>query len=88
MSDRMTSLEIAFATLGATVTTKLDALIVAVSAQHSDHEARVRALEVKPAPDATHEGRIAKLERAWWMLAGAALALGGGAGALVNALFG
>lgn len=88
MTDRMTAMEIAFATLGATLGTKLDGLTAAVTAQHSDHEARVRLLEAKPLPDPTHEERISKMERAWWMLTGAALAAGGGAGALVSAIWG
>lgn len=64
MTDRLTSMEVSFATLAATLGTKLDALIVAVGTNHADHEARVRALEVRPAPDATHEARLTILERA------------------------
>jgi hypothetical protein len=88
LNDRMTALEVAFASLSATVTTKLDALIAATSAANTDHEARLRVQEAKPAPDPTHEQRIAKLEKAWWMVAGAALVVGGSAGGIVSAIWG
>ena len=63
MSERMTAMEVAFATLAATLGTKLDALIVAVGTNHADHESRVRALEVRPAVDPTQESRLGALER-------------------------
>lgn len=88
MADRMTAMEVAFATLSATVTTKLDALIVATNAANTDHEGRLRVQEARPTPDPTHEARITKLEKAWWMLAGAALVAGGSAGGIVSAIWG
>ncbi|QJY51245.1 hypothetical protein [Pseudonocardia broussonetiae] len=88
MSERMTAIEIAVATLGATLGTKLDNLTAAVNAQHTDHEARMRVVETRPAVDPTHEERISKLERAWWMLTGAAMVAGGGAGGIITAIWG
>ena len=88
MADRMTAMEVAFATLSATLSTKLDALIAATSAASTDHETRLRAQEVRPVPDPTHEARLSKLEKAWWMAAGAATVLGGSAGAIVGAIWG
>lgn len=64
MSERMTAMEVAFATLAATLGTKLDALIVAVGTNHTDHETRVRTLETRPQVDPTHETRLVVLERA------------------------
>lgn len=88
MADRMTAMEVAFATLSATVTTKLDALIAATEAARTDHETRLRVQEVKPTPDPTHEGRLAKLERAWWMLTGAAIVAGGASGGIITTIWG
>jgi hypothetical protein len=68
----MTSLEVSFATLSATLGTKLDgvaaavdSLATAVSTQHGDHEGRMRLLEGRPAPDkdlSDHEARLRVLE--------------------------
>lgn len=103
MSDRMTSMEIAFASMSATLGTKLDALIVAVSTQHTDHEARVRALEVRAPADPSHEQRIdalekaqddthgprlSRLEKALYLAMGGAIVLGGSAGGIVTTLLG
>lgn len=84
ITDRMTALEVALATLGATLGTKLDALIVTVASTHNDHETRIRGLEMRPHGDAELDDRVTKLERFWYLAAGAAIALGGGAGALVQ----
>lgn len=93
MSDRMGALEIAMATLGATLTTKLDALMTAVDRQRLDHETRLRALEARPTQDRAVQQlaaqvtelqtRCSRLERGWYVLLGAAIVFGGTAGALV-----
>jgi hypothetical protein len=103
LNDRMTAMEIAFATMTATLGTKLDALTTAVSSQHGDHEARLRAVEVRPVVDLTHEVRLqrleadgdatvpvrlAKLERAYWLLIGGAVVLGGSAGGIASVWLG
>lgn len=88
LDDRIAALEVAVATLGATLTTKLDALISATQATNTDHEARIRALEARPMPDPELADRVSKLEKARWVVTGAALMVGGGAGGIVQFLGG
>lgn len=47
MSDRLRDLELGFATLSATLTTKIDALMTDGAPRHLDHENRLRKLEAK-----------------------------------------
>lgn len=81
----MTALEVAFASLSATVTTKLDNLADRMEPRASDVEARLRVLEADR-PDPSHEARISKLEQWRWLLTGAAVA-GGGAAGWMTSLF-
>lgn len=66
------------------IKTKVDILIT----QHGDHETRLRAVEQRPAVDpavtSDHETRLRQLERARWLLVGAATAAGGIAGKLAG----
>lgn len=68
------------------IKTKVDILI----GQHTDHETRLRTVEQRPAVDPAavgdHETRIRSLERARWLLVGAAAAAGGIAGKLAGLL--
>lgn len=71
----------------AVINTKLDILIE----QRSDHEGRLRAIEeiVLPADKlADRDRRIRSLEQFKWLLAGAALAGGGSAGAVAAKFLG
>lgn len=68
--DRLRSLEVAFATLSATVSTKLDTLIATTSKVSDDHEKRIRAVEDRAVPDPTLEDRVAALEKRVWTAAG------------------
>lgn len=93
LDQRMTSLEVAFATLSATLSTKLDALADQMKAGGAsragldrDIEARLRVLEADK-PDPTHEPRISKLEQWRWLITGAALAGGGVMGGIVSAVW-
>lgn len=73
-ADRLRDLELAFATLSATLTTKLDNIaesIKADSTRHDDHENRIRGLEMKV-----------------WVACGAALAGGGAVGTIGGYLLG
>lgn len=63
--------------------TKLDYVNLRIDA----HESRLVSLE-KSTPDPDHEQRIRKLERALWIISGAASVGGGAAGAIVSQLFG
>lgn len=74
MSDRLRDLEVAFATLSATLTTKIDALIADGAPRHLDHETRLRAL--------TSELAAMKIRVAW--VAGG-LGAGTGAGSVAVA---
>lgn len=47
MSDRLRDLEIGFATLSATLTTKIDALTTDLMPERRDVESRLRAVEAK-----------------------------------------
>ncbi len=47
MSDRLRDLEIGFATLSATLTTKIDALTVDLMPERRDVETRLRLVEAK-----------------------------------------
>lgn len=65
------------------------------NAVDADHEHRIRALEGRDDPDVEqskqlhdHEGRLRKLERAVWIVAGLAAALGGGLGGYISSLLG
>lgn len=82
----MTALEIAFATLTATLTTKFDELCKRLEPQAADVEARLRVLEADR-PDPTHETRLSKLEQWKWTLTGAAIAGGGAAGGIMSAIW-
>lgn len=84
LNERITALEVAVATLGATLSTKLDSLIAATSATTNDHETRIRALEARPAPDPALSDRVTKLEKARYIVTGAALLAGGSAGTIAN----
>ena len=66
------------------IKTKVELLL----SQHSDHEARLRAVEraADPKVVADHETRLRALERAKWLLVGAAAAAGGVAGRLAGLL--
>lgn len=86
LDQRMTSMEVAFATLSATLSTKLDALADKMEPRAADVEARLRVLEADK-PDPTHETRIAKLEQWRWLITGAALAGGGIMGGVVSAVW-
>ena len=66
----------------AVINTKLDILIE----QRSDHELRIRSLEESVPVDT--EKRLRGLEQFKWLLAGAALAGGSGAGAVAAKLVG
>lgn len=79
LDQRMTSLEVAFATLSATLSTKLDGIADRMEPRAADVEARLRVLEADR-PDGTHEPRISKLEQWRWLITGAAIAGGGAAG--------
>lgn len=65
------------------IETKLDYM----SDTFKSQDARIISLETR-IPDADHETRIRKLERALWMVAGAAAAGGGTAGALISQILG
>jgi hypothetical protein len=57
------------------IETKLDVM----NANHADHEARIRGLEVEYTPGGhqDHETRLRRLERSLWLMTGAAGAAGG-----------
>lgn len=94
VSDRLRDLELGFATLSATLTTKIDGIAEAIKSdgnRHDDHEARIRALEAVKT-DSTghddHERRIRALEMKVWVACGAALAGGSVLGTLGGFLVG
>ncbi len=68
------------------IKTKVDILLTS----HTDHETRLRSVEQRPAQDpallADHETRIRALEKARWVLVGAATVAGGVAGKVVGLL--
>jgi hypothetical protein len=80
------------------VETKIDIVLVRLGDGHTDHEARIRALEARPdharelaehtADMAQISGRIRGLERFRWVMTGAAATGGGALGALVAQLLG
>lgn len=71
------------------VETKLDLVLERLGDGHSDHEARIRALEQRVDPsNVDHEARIRRLERMVWLAAGAASAAGGALGAWMSAVAG
>lgn len=86
VSERLRDLEIGFARLEATMTTKLDELTKTLTPRHEDHEARIRVLEASH--DETITLRLSKLEQWKWTIVGAALAGGGGAGGIAAAILG
>lgn len=78
------------------VETKLDMVLRQLDGSHSDHEARIRALEQRVDPPhaehadrlVDHESRLRRLERTVWLAAGAAAAAGAGLGTFVASAFG
>ena len=66
---------------------RLEARLDRALSDVDDHEARIRTLESEIAQrDHDHEVRLRRLERALWMSAGAAAAVGGGIGATLSAV--
>ena len=80
------------------VRTRLDILIAQTAATHSDHEARLRAVEQRPNLATAlgelgirfvdHETRMRSIERRLWVAAGAAMAGGGAIGTWLGQVLG
>lgn len=80
------------------IRTRLDVLIGQQAAGHSDHEARIRLVEHRADPGEAlaevtrrlleQDTRVRAIERKLYLLAGAAMAGGGGLGAWLSQVFG
>ncbi len=77
--------------------TQLGILVTQTSAQHADHEGRLRALEHRVDPGESdgarharedHEKRLRKVERWMWAVSGGAAVIGGAVGSLFGPLVG